>query len=309
MEILQTLLDTWQVRHNRKQKDAFLAFAKEYGEKLGYDCRVEESKGLPKCRNFVAGDPEKAKIVFTAHYDTCARMPFPNMVYPDRRGLSILIQMPWILLLVCVALGAGLLAWRLSGFRPLFPLVYCIVYFGLFLLVFLGPANPHTANDNTSGVAAVLAIMAALPKEQHGNAAFLLFDNEELGLVGSKAYNKAHKDAMAQKPLLNLDCIGDGNIMYLVLPKGADEETERTYRAAFPEGNGFSVEIRRAEKTRYNSDQRSFKNGAALAAFRPGRLGNVLGRIHTKHDTVCEEKNLQFAVDGALRLTDLMSKE
>ena len=309
MDILQTLLASWQVRHTRRQKDAFLSFAKEYGEKLGYPCRVEENKGWLMCRNFVAGDPEKAKIVLTAHYDTCSRMPFPNKIFPDHRHLSLLIQMCWIVPLALFCAGLGLLARHFSGIDALYPPVFLTTYFGIFALLFFGPANPHTANDNTSGVAAILAIMAALPEEKRKEAAFILFDNEEYGLVGSKAYNKAHKDAMAEKPLFNLDCVGDGDRMYLILPKDADEATEQRYRAAFPAENGFSVTLRRADKTRYNSDQRSFPRGAALAAFHQGRFGSTLGRIHTKRDTVCSEQNLRFAVDGALRLIDLTSKE
>ena len=29
------------------------------------------------------GDMDKADIIYTAHYDTCAMLPFPNMIIPN----------------------------------------------------------------------------------------------------------------------------------------------------------------------------------------------------------------------------------
>ena len=50
---------------------------------------VEES-GFPKSRNLIIGDLEQAKIVLTAHYDTCARSLLPNFILPKNPVLSLL---------------------------------------------------------------------------------------------------------------------------------------------------------------------------------------------------------------------------
>ena len=61
-----------------------------------------------------------------------------------------------------------------------------VLIFGLWWMLD-GKANRHTANDNTSGVAAVMELMARLPEEQRSKAAFILFDNEEKGMLGYSA--------------------------------------------------------------------------------------------------------------------------
>ncbi|MBQ2976432.1 MAG: hypothetical protein IJE17_02985, partial [Clostridia bacterium] len=82
MNFLQELLEKYQVRKTKAQKDSFLSWAQEQCENMGYAARVEENKGSKLCRNLVVGDVENAQVVFTAHYDTCAKMPVPNLVFP-----------------------------------------------------------------------------------------------------------------------------------------------------------------------------------------------------------------------------------
>ena len=69
--------------------------------------------------------------------------------------------------------------------------------------------------------------------------AVVLFDNEEVGLIGSTLFRKRHARAMADRPLVNLDCVGDGEMLLLAPNKGyrADEELCARTRAAFPAGS------------------------------------------------------------------------
>ena len=94
------------------------------------------------------------------------------------------------------------------------------VFFCLLMLMLLGPANRNNANDNTSGVAAVMEIMARLPEEERSKAAFILFDNEEKGLLGSAGYAAQHKGVKEKGLIINLDCVGDGeNILFFANKK------------------------------------------------------------------------------------------
>ena len=68
------------VRKSGKQKQAFRAAVKEYLEGAGYSVSFE--KGSCRSQNVIAGDPENAKYLVTAHYDTCARMLIPNLITP-----------------------------------------------------------------------------------------------------------------------------------------------------------------------------------------------------------------------------------
>lgn len=301
---LSTLLARFQVRRSRAQKEAFGRYIQETAQALGYSYRAETHKGMLTSRNLIVGDPEKAKVLFTAHYDTCAEMPVPNLIFPRSMALTLLIQLPLIVLMVALGLRAGNLAYRWTENLLYFRIVFLVVYFGLFALIFLGPSNRHTANDNTSGVAALLGIMAALPQEQRQAVAFLFFDNEEYGKVGSKQYQKAHPGLTENKLLLNLDCIGDGDNFLIVAPKKAEEWRVQALQSAFrDEGVKRAVHCS-AQDTHYNSDQMSFPQGAAVAACRKNKLGYFVPRIHTRRDIICEQENLAYVTRSALRLME-----
>ena len=74
-----------------------------------------------------------------------------------------------------------------------------------------GPANRHTANDNTSGVITLLEIALSLPEELRSDVCFVWFDNEERGLLGSAAFAGKHKETKKGALVLNFDCVGDGD--------------------------------------------------------------------------------------------------
>ena len=104
-ELSRVILRDWQVRKTKAQKQRFI----EYLQSRLPGLAVEEG-GWPRCRNLVLGDPENADVVFTAHYDTCARLPFPNFITPK----NLLIY------LLYVAVG-GL------GIEDLISLLYSVV--------------------------------------------------------------------------------------------------------------------------------------------------------------------------------------
>lgn len=290
------LLGRFQTRKTKAQKDGFIAFVKEESERLGWNCSVEECANVFKSRNIVVGDPEKAKVVFTAHYDTQPECLFPNLVFPMSRAKTLLAQMPMIALMVGLSLGAGALLRARTGLNVAMSLGFLLVYWVLLALMFFGPANRHTANDNTSGTSALLMLMERLPKDARKGAAFLFFDNEEQGKIGSKRYFKMHEAAMKGKLIVNYDCIGDGDHILLLQPKEAPAGLEDKLRRAFPAKGSITPVLTAAKKARYNSDQMSFPRGVGVAALHQGRFGLFLPRIHTRRDTVCEQKNLDYIV-------------
>ena len=60
-------MSDFQVRKSRKQKEAFRSWLCGELEAAGYAPKVE--KGFA-AQNVVVGDPESAKVIFSAHYDT-----------------------------------------------------------------------------------------------------------------------------------------------------------------------------------------------------------------------------------------------
>ena len=306
--VCRELMERHQVRRKREQKAAFETLVEGFCRENGYTLRGEDCPNRLKSRNLIAGDPENAGVIFTAHYDTCSEMLFPNLVFPQCKILSLLAQMPMVLLMVGISVGTGLLLSRYVNPRAAFVIAY-VVYWLLFLLTLFGPANPHTANDNTSGVAALLRIMAALPEELRKDAAFIFFDHEEMGKVGSKEYAKAHPGITAGKVLLNLDCVGDGRNFLVIAPKDADDGLTGLLREAFQPEEGLQVVHCSAQNTKYNSDQKSFPNGVAVAACQGGRLGCHIPRIHTRRDVICEESNLVYVTRCAVRVARLASHQ
>ena len=304
------VFELYEVRKTKKQKSAFITYVESLAKREGYDCRVE--KGSMGARNIVVGSPDKAKIVYTAHYDTCARMPFPNFITPKNFLIYLLYQLVIVALVYVPVFAAVYLSYIICAFagvpENIALLIDEIVFFAAVIvmlwLLAAGPANKHTANDNTSGVTTLLDIMCALPEEKRDQVAFVFFDLEEMGLFGSKSFAAKHKQTMKDKLLINFDCVSDGNHILFVLKKGAIPHAAAIERA-FPNDETYTVEIA-TKGVFYPSDQANFACGVGVAALKKTKHGNLLymNRIHTKHDTAYDEKNIEFLVRGALQLTE-----
>lgn len=316
MKYLDTLLEKYQIRKTKEQKTAFLSWAQEEIKNMGYECRVEEyEKDMFKCRNLIVGNPDEAKVIYTAHYDTQPVLPLPNMVFPKNGLFTIGAQLP-VMLFMFVLCFVGIFAVnRLVPDDTLLSFIltegWIILSVGIYLgLLFFGPANKHTANDNTSGTACLMEMMAQLPEEHRKHAAFIFFDQEERGKIGSLEFAKKHPEIKENSFIMNLDCIGDGNHMMIVAPKKTPDDVLTNLEKLFPGNDTFVTEAITAKHASYNSDQRSFKQGYAIAALHlHPTFGLHLKRIHTKRDTICEKANLQFVIDGCLNLLKQKAEE
>ncbi len=295
----RTIFEKYEIRKTKKQKTAFIQWVVPYLQSLGYPVTVEQGKcGV---RNIVIGDIEQSKVVFTAHYDTCAVLPIPNFITPK----SFLGYAAYQILIIIAVFAVLFALMFVAGWihESLIMPTYYIGLLGLIALVIFGPANRHTANDNTSGVTGVLDLAQTMPESLRHKAAFVLFDLEEAGLIGSSCFAKKHKDTMKEKLLVNMDCISDGDTMLFAVRKGA--------RRFLPELKGAYLSDARmntlfSEKHHiYPSDQIQFPCGVGVAVLNKTRHGLLyMNRIHTRRDTVYQEKNIAFAVEGGIRLTE-----
>lgn len=313
-----TVFKKYQVRKTKKQKRSFAEYVQTVAEKRGYQCKLEKT-GFG-ASNIVVGDPEKAKVVYTAHYDTCARLPFPNFITPKNISIYLLYNILLVLMFFAVSVMIGILIGVVIGvvsaFFPdpfwavdLAQAIFLIVYFSLLLLMIFGPANKHTANDNTSGVIVLLDLMNEMPDEFKETAAFIFFDMEEAGLFGSMGYASKHKAAMKEKLLVNFDCVSDGENILIVPRKKAAGYAESLSRA-YVSNDSVSVEVA-TKGVFYPSDQASFPCGVGVAALKRTKKRGILymDRIHAKKDVIYREENIDFLVKGSLKLTEIMSEE
>lgn len=305
----QTILSKYQVRKKKKQKAAFRDYIKAVAEGEGYAYR--EEKGSMGAVNAVVGDPDTAKVVYTAHYDTCAKLPVPNFITPKCIWLYLLYQVVISFLLmilpaVLLTAGTAFVCHKAEASANVTEgMMQTVFGFSLVvsgMLIIAGPANKHTVNDNTSGVTVLFDLMQAMPSDLRGEAAFIFFDLEEAGLFGSASYASKHKKAMSNKLLVNFDCVSDGeHIIFAVSKKGG--QYAPALEAAFPS----TAEVRTEVLTKgvcYPSDQMNFPCGVGVAALKSTKGGKLLylDRIHTQNDTVYREENIAYLVEGSIAL-------
>lgn len=291
-ELSRKIIAQHLVRKTANQKKAFRDMLVSELAGKGIEAHEEKHKDLFRSVNLIIGDVEKAEMIFGAHYDTCSRMPFPNFITPKNPLVYYAYQIAIVFALLLIStIPAIPVAMNTTG-REAY-LVWYFTYLALFVLMMKGPANPTTLNDNTSGVVTLIELMTAMPENLRSRCAFVFFDNEEMGLQGSRAFKGTHKQPAKETPMVNLDCVGDGEYFLLAASKAfrADDELMSAVKAAF--GEGEKQLYSEAEKTVYPSDQKKFEKSLAIAALHKGpKVGYYMNRIHTPKDTILNEENV-----------------
>ena len=307
-ELSEKILEEYQIRKSRKQKEDFWCFLLNELRAMGYEPKIEGKSS----KNIVVGNPETAKVIYTAHYDTCPVLPIPNFITPRNIVWYLLYQILLCVPIFVAAIGAevgAMLLWeRVTGeFCPpvvAITVMYAVAFFFIWW-IYAGPANKHTVNDNTSGVLTLVEIAQSLPESLRSQVCLVFFDNEEKGLLGSSAFAKKHKGVRKNGLVVNFDCVSDGDSVQFfpskVLKKKGKETLDKLEQTFLPI-EGKSCEVVRSFGF-YPSDQAKFKRGVGVCALKKSRVfGWDMDRIHTKKDTVLMEENIHLLRDGALRL-------
>ncbi|MBQ7336408.1 MAG: M28 family peptidase [Clostridia bacterium] len=314
-ETTKIIFEKHQIRKTKKQKTAFIEYVQALAAKNGYPCKVE--KGTFGARNILVGDCDSAKVLFTAHYDTCARLPFPNFITPKHFLFYLLYQVAAVLLFVFLPTVAVAALIYLGGWvlgidhatTVQIALFLCdIVLFGCLILLLAGPANKHTANDNTSGVTVLTDLINQLPYDESAKVAFVFFDLEEAGLFGSLGYRSKHRRGTNRQLVVNFDCVSDGEQMLFCVKRKAKAYAP-LIETAFTATDTVKPEIA-TRGVFYPSDQSNFPCGVGVAAMRKSKIGGILylSRIHTKRDIVYREENIAYLTRGAINLIRTLSK-
>lgn len=297
MKFKDELLSRFMIRKKRNQKDEFFDWIKK--NITEFDVKKEHHS--MNTTNIVIGDVDKAKIIFTAHYDTCAVMPIPNFITPTNIFIYILYQ----LLLVVFLIGIPFVI--ASFVEDLFPsdgTIYMLIFDGLlFLMCYLmmfGPANKNTVNDNTSGVLTILEMIKKIPEELRDKVAFVLFDYEEVGLIGSSYFASTHKDIAKNKLVVNFDCVSDGDKVLFIFNNKAKKYKE-LFGKHYVDTDNVKAEVVKKIAI-YPSDQANFKYGVGVCSVIRGKVFDYIDKIHTKKDTVLREENIYYLIDKSIGL-------
>ena len=307
---LDYINQTYPIRRTKEEKKSFQNYVVETVK----DAKVETTRDS-KNENIVIGDPLTAKVVCTAHYDTPMYSLFPNIMIPRNRVVFYLYQFAPVALVLALSLGPVFLV---NAFHPLtrqeMVLGFLVLYYGLYFLMFRGKKNPNNYNDNTSGVALILGLQESLRPEQAGDVAFILFDNEEKGKKGSKAYFNDYKEAMESKFLINFDCVANGNHVLFAAMEKAEGTLEwkmlqEVFSAEMAEKAGFATHFHSMKDTKANSDQKSFPCGVGCMAYKRTKKGLLYTPyIHTPKDVVADNKNIEFLKKQMVRFFSNLTK-
>lgn len=299
------------VRKTTVQKLAFRSAVQRYAERLGYDTCVESAR--KGCSNLIIGNPRQAKYLITAHYDTAAKMPVANRLYADNPLMYVLWQLviafvTMLIPLLIAALGSVIACIVFMQRNPflntghmtglaavVFLILFVVGYLVSYAMLNIGPANPHNANDNTSGVLTLLEIMYSIPENQRHKVCFVLFDLNKRGLAGSAAYRKAHRWEIRDQLVINLSCVGDGEHILL---SPANKQKDKSKLAPIYKCCGYfgdrSILVQEKGRPIHPSDHKRFPYGINISAYHKGKTGHYIDRIHTPGDTNLDLTNVNL---------------
>lgn len=281
--ILLDELSIRQQRMHRKSKKLFRKYLETKAKEVNLDYKV-----LPKSpfsKNVVIGNLKTAKYVLGAHYDTPPRMPAFLM-----RSI-ILFNILSFLFFPATFIVFGIFELNLI-YAPL-------LYLALFLYIMgFGVANKYNYNDNTSGVLTLLCLMDKLDNK---DVAYVFFDNEEKGLIGSLQLaflmKKLKQYGPRKKVFINFDCVGRGNAFGFASfnSKGIAQEL---IDLGINEGNDYEF-IHRKPSVFEGSDHVSFKNWKSIGIMCYNKKAKKykLNNIHSHKDKYINIDNIDVLVN------------
>ena len=298
MNYLDILRERFSVRRRAEEKEAFLNFVKEEMEAKGYRAALEEDRLGGK--TLVFGDPERAALLLCAHYDTPSRKLLPDLRFPGNPMLQLLSELPMLLLLLIPAFLLYFIAWTVIGPRATW--VFLLAYVGLLFLQVFGPANPRNYNQS-SGLAALLTVMASVPEAYRSRVAFVLFDQGEKSYMGARQYGKAHLQTQYTRLMVELGPVGEGDVLFF-LPKRMARKTSSFHGLLehLKRTEGMTLREGRPEMQMLRSDFSAFQCGCLLMSAKHVRgLGYMVGHLHTPGDTHAEAGQVERIAASLVR--------
>lgn len=273
-----------QERMHRKSKKAFREYLETKAKKLNLDYNIYPKSYASK--NVVIGNLKKAKYVLGAHYDTPPRMPAFLM-----KSIVLFNILSFLFILLTFII---LFTYEL----PL--IIGAIVYLVSFLYIMgFGIANKYNYNDNTSGVLTVLSLME---KVKNKDVAYVFFDNEEKGLIGSMQLAFIMKKIKSYQPrkkvYINFDCVGRGNVFCISSFKNKVIPQELMDLSKNIDTKNLSFEHRKPSPFEA-SDHFSFKgwNSLGIMCYNKKRKKYNLKNIHSHKDKYIDIDNINVLVN------------
>jgi len=308
----EILLTLFPVRRSAGQKEEFRRWLIKEMKRAGHKAYEESYGKFNGSVNVIAGDPERATVFLTAHYDTATKMLLPNFVAPVNPFLHVAYHFFAGFLLILLALVLSFaITFPVDQPQLTFPL-FVIFSVGVLLMTAYGKANKNNANNNTSGVLALLALAKRLDKNER--ICFVFFDNNERSLLGAKSFKRRHAAAADRALFFDFNCVGNGEELLFMPSKYSrwDDALLAALDDAFVGRETDSVQPRVVSQglVFYSTDCRKFKFHVAVAAcVREPIVGCHIPYLNSKKDAVLRCENIQVIAEGMERFLPLYFEE
>ncbi|MBQ9719674.1 MAG: M28 family peptidase [Oscillospiraceae bacterium] len=307
----ERILREYPVRRRPEEKEKFRLWLMGTLRELGYQPELQSRQSALQfggnVLNVVAGDPERAKLILVAHYDTAIRSLLPPMYMPTRPLTAFLYL---ALTPALVLIGSFVLSFALT-----FPINAPYLTLPLFLLLLVtallylrfGPSERRNLNDNTSGVAALLETAATLTPRDRGHVAFAFLDGGFGGLSGAKGFRARYPSAK-EKTIINLCSVAEGSEL-LVLPNKNSRWDGALLDAildSFENGEHTTVFLKTDGLTYFPSDNRAFRYACSICACETVRgFGRLVCPLKA---TDIDEEKTQILKNGLCKLIERYQK-
>ncbi len=278
------LLRVWWGR--RRQTPAAV-----YGVRGGFGS-AEDPGSFARTDPSSAGGGIRPTVILCAHYDAVS-VPFPFSGSVARVTLSAGVVMVAVGFLRALHPAAGFLA--------------ALLVLGAFAFALLGGNASPGADDNASGVFAVLECVNRLGHPDGVNVVPVFFNFEEQGLLGSRTWVRRHLSQKGQglsgitldrknTYVANFDCVGRGKRLFI---GGSRRLRERLLRTAAARALGVS------RTWLYPSDHLAFRPWWKAVSFvRANRFWALdLGWVHSRRDVPAEVR-----LDGLAELAGIVEE-
>lgn len=298
--IKKTIVSKYGTRFFPKQKKRFRKFIKEEMDKLGWNS--EMIKG-----NIIVGDIEQVEYIFTAHYDTPGKIPgYARFSYKLFGNTSIVFSNLLIILIIILYSTFMVVLGKMFGLDDIIKLIANIPYIVLILGIFI--PNKNNYNDNSSGILTLMNIAHEISDHNinKNKVAFVFFNNEEWGLLGStamKKYWKKNKTPLKGKKIINFDCVGNGDT--ILITHGRNDKLAKEMQERFKLSTIHDVERFKYNIIPLSDDFKFRKKGAIGIVFcNKSKLGKgyYIPDIHCSKDIKLNLENIELLTSEILNL-------
>lgn len=296
-KVKEIILDKYGIRFFPKQKQRFRGYVIEEMKNLGWDSEIIRG-------NIVIGDVKKADYIFTAHYDTPGKIPAYIIFFFKLFGNTSFILLFLVMLILYIAY-VTIIAIIINSYaigKILIYLPIILIYFGLFI------PNKNNYTDNTSGVLTLINIAHEISTQNldKEKIAFIYFNNEEWGLLGSaemKKYMKENKINLNSKKIINFDCVGNGDT--ILITHGKNDKLAKEIKEKLETCNRYNVKTFRY-KILPLSDDFNFrdKNAAGIIFCKKAKIGTgfYIPDVHSSKDVILDLNNIELLTNVIIGL-------